>query len=274
MRFRLRAPLALALLLGTLAHGDDSPSSEVPKGVTATSLGKFKVTYYWVTCEDDAKGERDTELFDPSGASLGKFRAEFVKHLKLEGTGRTIEGKTLNVAREGKFTFVKHPWGTGAKALPLEPFRSIAVDPKVIPIGTKIFIPQAVGATLPDGSTHDGVFVAADTGGGIKDRQIDLFCGLKRDMKILQKRGVDETVLHKLEKDERKPGKPVALPREATVRFAKVTVYSAASIDAAAAGEPLKDGQKVKVVAREGAFWKIGDGKFVEAPALDLRGAP
>jgi len=248
-----------------------APSSAVPKGVTAESLGEFKVTYYWVTCEDDAPGERDTELLDPKGAALGKFRAAFVKRLKMEGTGRTLEGKTLNWAGEGRYRYVKHPWGTGAKDAPLEPFRSIAVDPKVIPIGTKILIPQAVGALLPDGSTHDGVFVAADTGSAIKGQHIDLFCGLERDMKIIQKRGVDAVVLHKVTKDERSAPAPVHFPRAAVVRFGKVAVYKAAGSDAASTGM-LEKGEKLKVLGREGAFFKLGDERWVEAPALDLRG--
>src|SRR5438105_6063686 len=64
-----------AFILVAFARAEDAPSTEVPKAVTAESLGKFKVTYYWVTCEDDAKGERDTEITDPNGKSLGKFRA-------------------------------------------------------------------------------------------------------------------------------------------------------------------------------------------------------
>jgi len=272
MRRAFLAAALLAALTAALARGDDAPSTEVPKGVTAESLGKFKVTYYWVTCEDDAKGERDTELLDPRGKTLGRFRADFVKNLKLEGTGRTLEGKTLNFAGEDRYQFVKHPWGTGWKERPLEPFRSIAVDPKVIEIGTKILIPQAVGALLPDGSTHDGIFVADDTGSGIKDKHIDLFCGLKRDMKIIAKRGVDDdpVVIHKVTKDERKPPKPIAFPREASVRFSKVNVFKTADLDGEVA-ETLKDGQKVKVLAKDGAFWKLGQGKFVEGPALDLR---
>ena len=48
-----------------------------------------------MTCEDDTKGERDTEIFGKNGQSLGKFRADFVKNLKLKNTGQTVEGKTL-----------------------------------------------------------------------------------------------------------------------------------------------------------------------------------
>jgi 3D (Asp-Asp-Asp) domain-containing protein len=269
MRRAALAALALAPLV-VVARADDAPSADLPKGVTAESLGKFKVTYYWITCEDDAKGDRDTEIQDPRGVSLGKFRADFVKNLKLEGTGRTIEGKTLNWAGNGRYELVKHPWGTGARSAPLEPFRSIAVDPKVIAIGTKVLIPQAVGAALPDGSSHDGVFVAADTGSAIKGQHIDLFCGLKRDMKILEKRGIDEVTIHKLTKDERKPLPPVAFPRPAWVRFAKATVFKEADTGSPAAAA-LKEGEKVTVLAREGAFWKIGENRWLEGPTLDLR---
>lgn len=272
------AALGAALLAASLplTRGDDAPSTEIPKGVSADSLGKFKITYYWVTCEDDAKGERDTELLDKQGKSLGKFRADFAKNIKIEGTGRTLEGKTLNYAGvvkgESRYHYIKQPWGTGWKDQALEPFRSLAVDVKVIAQGTKIFIPQAVGALLPDGSVHDGVFVAADTGGGIKSKHIDIFCGLKRDMKILAKRGIDDenVELFKLAKDERKPPKPVAFPREGAVRFTKVAVHEQPDLDAATK-ETLEGGKKVKVLAKEGGFWKLGDGRFIEGPALDLR---
>lgn len=263
--------VSLALRGSPRATADDKPSSEIPKGVTADSLGKFKVTYYWITCEDDAKGERDTELQDKAGHSLGKFRAEFVKHLKVEGTGRTIEGKTLNATDvDGRFELVKTPWGLGAKGESLEPFRSIAVDPKVIPLGTKILIPEAAGALLPDGSIHDGIFVAADTGGAIKGQHIDLFCGLERDMKVIQKRGVDQVPIYKVTKDDRKPPAPVSLPHNAVARFAKVALWKGPALEGEPAGS-LKEGETVKVVGREGAFWKLSDGKWVEGPALDLR---
>ncbi len=62
------------------------------------------------------------------------------------------------------------------------PYRTIAVDKTKIPIGTLIFIPNAVGIEilLPDGSKsiHDGYFFAADVGGDIKLNHIDVFTGL------------------------------------------------------------------------------------------------
>lgn len=266
-----RSLIALAVALPA-ALAADEPSSAIPRGVGAASLGKFQVTYYWVTCEEDAKGERDTELLDPRGRSLGKFRAGFVKHLKIEGTGRTLEGRTLNTAGKGAFAYVKHPWGTGAKGVGLTPFRSIAVDPKTIALGTKVFIPEAVGAPLPDGSTHDGVFVAEDTGGAIKGKHIDVFSGLARDMKVLASRRIDgkNVELHELKSDERKPSPPPALRRAGVVRFAQVAARERADAEAQATGT-LREGDKVTVIAREGGWLKLKGEKWVEALTIDMR---
>lgn len=63
----------------------------------------------------------------------------------------------------------------------LIPYRSIAVDPKVIPFGSAVYIPAARGTriTLPSGTSvlHDGYFVATDRGGGILDNHIDVYVG-------------------------------------------------------------------------------------------------
>ncbi len=85
-------------------------------------------------------------------------------------------GYTLWAPAKGEF-------GDGVAGYKLVPFRTIAVDKKFIPIGSLIFIPQAVGVeiTLPNGSIskHDGYFFAADVGGDIKANHIDVFFGLK-----------------------------------------------------------------------------------------------
>ncbi len=45
----------------------------------------------------------------------------------------------------------------------------VAVDPRVIPLGTKLYIQSL------DGSIDYGYAIASDTGGAIKNRKIDLF---------------------------------------------------------------------------------------------------
>ena len=62
----------------------------------------------------------------------------------------------------------------GALGVPLVPWRSVAVDPKVVPLGSigRLVVP------LPDGSTFDGLVIATDTGTAITGAgRLDLFCG-------------------------------------------------------------------------------------------------
>ena len=54
-------------------------------------------------------------------------------------------------------------------SLPLTFLGSIAVDPRVIPLGSRVYIP----AYRKDG--HGGWFVAQDTGGGIEGRHVDVY---------------------------------------------------------------------------------------------------
>ena len=57
------------------------------------------------------------------------------------------------------------------------PMRTLAVDPKVVPRGTVVFIKETVGLPLPGGRVHDGLWYASDVGGAIKGDRIDLFTG-------------------------------------------------------------------------------------------------
>jgi 3D (Asp-Asp-Asp) domain-containing protein len=54
-------------------------------------------------------------------------------------------------------------------SLPLHYYQSIAVDPSVIPLGSRVYVP----AYRDDG--HGGWFVAQDTGGAINGRHIDVY---------------------------------------------------------------------------------------------------
>jgi 3D (Asp-Asp-Asp) domain-containing protein len=55
--------------------------------------------------------------------------------------------------------------------------RTVAVDPRVIPRRTRLFIRETVGMLMPDGSRHDGYWYASDTGGSIKGQRVDLYTG-------------------------------------------------------------------------------------------------
>jgi 3D (Asp-Asp-Asp) domain-containing protein len=71
---------------------------------------------------------------------------------------------------------------TGNDSLGCRPIamRTVAVDPRVIPRRTKLFIRETVGLRMADGSIHDGYWYASDTGGAIKGQKIDLFTGSGR----------------------------------------------------------------------------------------------
>ena len=69
---------------------------------------------------------------------------------------------------------------TGNDSLGCRPIamRTVAVDPRVIPRRTKLFIRETVGLRLADGTIHDGYWYASDTGGAIKGAvRADLYMG-------------------------------------------------------------------------------------------------
>lgn len=80
-----------------------------------------------------------------------------------------------------RFFKVNSRFGLGVSGYHLVPFRSVATDPKFVPTGSVLFIPEAKGVrvTLSDGTnwTHDGYFLAADVGGAIRGNHFDVFIG-------------------------------------------------------------------------------------------------
>jgi 3D (Asp-Asp-Asp) domain-containing protein len=58
---------------------------------------------------------------------------------------------------------------TAGASLPLSVYQSVAVDPRVIPLGSRVYIP----AYRNDG--HGGWFIAEDTGGGVIGHHVDVY---------------------------------------------------------------------------------------------------
>lgn len=124
---------------------------------------------------------------------LAEVDKEFAKSIALQGTGKLKDGRLLNVAGQNNCDCDRKPcfhviegqvWGTAGTGRPLVPFRTVAVDPKLIKLNSLLYIPLLEGRTMPGrapwgGFVHDGCVVADDTGGGIKGHQIDLFVGRK-----------------------------------------------------------------------------------------------
>ncbi|MFM7448043.1 MAG: 3D domain-containing protein [Leptolyngbyaceae cyanobacterium] len=88
----------------------------------------------------------------------------------------------ISVISRTRFLRTKSPYGEGIKGYQLVPYRTVAVDETVIPIGSILYVPAARGVTitLPSGEqvTHDGYFYAADVGGAVHGNHIDIFSGL------------------------------------------------------------------------------------------------
>lgn len=196
----LALPLAVALA-AIQFHARLSAADESSGRV----IGTFRVTYYYVA-EEARQGS--WPLYAPACKRvLARTSREFHHALSLEGTGRLLDGRLLNFsercscARPGhggsricyeELNPREYPWGRGARVhghyRPLAPFRSVAVDPAVIPFGTVLFIPAWRGRRWPDGSVSDGCFRAEDSGRLVKRRHLDLFAGTPLWAKRLERR--------------------------------------------------------------------------------------
>lgn len=155
--------------------------------------GSYKMTYYWLAYESEYANEpEEIDIYTKDGFLIGRFPRVFVFELKLEGTGVLRDGRILNYDRPcpyGIGTCFKeldrreHPAGKGAGQRALVPFRSVAIDPRFVPLGTPLYIPELRGLPLPAlapgqvEERHDGCVRADDTGGGIRRREVDLFVG-------------------------------------------------------------------------------------------------
>lgn len=90
--------------------------------------------------------------------------------------------KTISATNRVRFKRSNALYGEGVQGYELVPYRTIAVDPTLIPIGSVVYIPAARGTTvvLPSGdrAIHDGYFYAADVGKAIQGNHIDVFLGI------------------------------------------------------------------------------------------------
>ncbi|MCW5805876.1 MAG: hypothetical protein KIT31_26125 [Deltaproteobacteria bacterium] len=187
---------------------------DVPIQAKATQRGKnklccgyplseeaaYKLTFYWLTEEADYQetqgiptpragacaipATKRIDIYSALGFFIGRVQEKFACNLALEGSGLMMDGRVLNYAgscRYGTGTCFEQldvgefPFGRGAGVRPLIPFKSVAIDPRVIAIGEPLYIPEFDGLPLPNGSIHDGCVRADDTGGAIKKLRMDFF---------------------------------------------------------------------------------------------------
>ena len=143
-------------------------------------LGTFWTTFYYVPNENSYPNTQTETIHDVHGAFLSKVNAKFKRDVDIEGTGILRSGPTINYVKRGAngeilYRISRVRWGWGIGTCALRPYHSMAVDPKIIPLGTEIYAPAAKGMRLPDGSLHDGIFYAEDIGQAINKHHVDLF---------------------------------------------------------------------------------------------------
>jgi 3D (Asp-Asp-Asp) domain-containing protein len=181
-----------ALLLMPFAFGQAVQTFDRP---TTTNLKPLLIwaTSYWVHHADNS--DQGIALRDMKGATLGpKLAKKDWCAAALEGTVR-VNTTTYNYAGSVKTDFVdcsaffkpvvgysrfgvaRGPFGDGGSGFILVPYRTVATDASFLKIGSVIFVPSAVGQSLPGGRKHDGYFFVGDAGGAIKGNHIDVFQG-------------------------------------------------------------------------------------------------
>jgi 3D (Asp-Asp-Asp) domain-containing protein len=131
------------------------------------------------------------KIYGPSAdcVPIAETTREFAYELRMQGTGKLRDGRIIgfwgpcNCPNSPCFRIVERQhWGTTGTGRPLQPFRTVAVDPKLIKLGSLLHIPLLEGRTMPGrppwgGFVHDGCVTADDTGGAIRGHRLDLFVG-------------------------------------------------------------------------------------------------
>lgn len=182
---------------GTLAGVLLSLLAVVPSAASAVgeALGKFRNTFYYSVQESDYRDQKaDTPVLDMNDRSLAQVSAAFKRAMDVEGTGKLLDGRVLNYAGRkpdgNRYLVTPYPHGLGAGDCALVPFRTVAVDPRQIPLGSLVRIEETVGMLLPDGTVHDGLWRAEDVGGSIKGDRVDLFIAEERFDVFLTRHGI------------------------------------------------------------------------------------
>ncbi len=160
-------------------------SSGAPRG---RYLGRFKVTYYWAVEEAEYPTSRSSPIYLADGQLLGRFSSAFVKAFRIEAAACLKDGRRISyIKRANRAKVVDRFLGCGGRKL--TELKSIAVDPRLIPLGSIVYIPQAENVTI-GGRTHGGVFYADDIGSAIKGKHIDVFAGHRQNMDAFTSAGM------------------------------------------------------------------------------------
>ncbi len=168
-------------------------SEPLAVSVEGAPIEKYRNTYYDFPHEGPSTSDKK-QLFDAKCQLIREVPAAFHDAVCVQGSGRLASGQTVSFARRDcecalecprtaqKICFdvldkAQFPYGRGASGTAITPLRSVAVDVALIPLGTVLYMPDYHGLRRPDGTPHDGCFVAEDRGLKVKGKHIDVFTG-------------------------------------------------------------------------------------------------
>ncbi|MGL5506937.1 MAG: 3D domain-containing protein [Paraclostridium sp.] len=143
-------------------------NSTILTSTIALFLGSFIVINAYNEEETTIDINNETTIENNIELETAEVRAEYYKSVgtKMDVEATAYTGDTITS------TGTTPKWGT------------IAVDPKVIPYGTKIYIPH-----------FDTVFVAEDCGSAIKGNKIDIFMDNAKSMKDWGRRNIEMYII-------------------------------------------------------------------------------
>ncbi len=156
----------------------DSSLAKGKTKVKVRGVNGLKRTVYSITTENGVETKREiveqTTLREPTTRVIAVgTKAVSAKSSGGVKTVTTNAGQTLNYSKKITVSATAYTAASGKKTASgrVAQYGVIAVDPKVIPLGTKLYV-----ESTDDGKSWQyGYCVAGDTGGAIKGNKIDLF---------------------------------------------------------------------------------------------------
>ncbi len=129
-------------------------------------LGNFLLTHYTFALESDHVHAGSPKISAPGLPKDKKYKKSFLASpygIKMQGTGLADDGHYIRYQGNGTYAY-----GVGGAAGAPSAWKTVAVDPHVIKLGSHLDIAAY---------KSKGTFEAKDTGGAIKGKHIDVFAG-------------------------------------------------------------------------------------------------
>jgi hypothetical protein len=148
-----------------------------PDGGIGFPLGSWQIEYGQLAYEPNFPGAPSAPIRTCEGEVIKVVAPAFAEQLTIDHRGYLEDGRVIQeagaLAAGGSCYAVmdpaSSPWGVGSYSRPLEPFRSVAVDPALAGDGRWLYVPQLDGKRMPGEERglsflHDGCVRVDDAG--------------------------------------------------------------------------------------------------------------